>query len=71
MCFDSSFSRSAAVTSDGKLFTWGFNEVGQLGLGHRFNVHTPQRLAAFADDERVVEVACGQQVRLLRARLCV
>lgn len=56
------YSFSAAVTENGELYTWGFNEVGQLGLGHRFNIHTPSRVTAFGNDETVVQIACGQQV---------
>jgi len=32
------FAHSAIVTNDGELWVWGFNEEGQLGLGHELNV---------------------------------
>ena len=32
---------SAAITSDGKLYTWGDNKYGQLGIEHAPNMSTP------------------------------
>ena len=32
---------SAALTDDGKLYTWGYNGNGQLGLGHWSYKNTP------------------------------
>lgn len=31
------YSFSLAVTSTGEVYSWGFNEKCQLGLGHRYN----------------------------------
>jgi alpha-tubulin suppressor-like RCC1 family protein len=31
----------------GDVYTWGFNEKGQLGLGHRFNQDQPQVCATY------------------------
>lgn len=31
------YSFSLAVTSSGQVYSWGFNEKCQLGLGHRYN----------------------------------
>jgi alpha-tubulin suppressor-like RCC1 family protein len=59
-CVAAGYAFSVAVTEDGACYTWGFNEVGQLGHGHRFNSHHPVRVAGLAH-ERVVAVACGQQ----------
>ena len=39
---------------------WGINDKGQLGLGHRWIVDTPQRLTDL-DNCDIVHVACGQQ----------
>lgn len=33
--------RSSAITSQGRVFTWGNNEFGQLGDGTRINRHVP------------------------------
>jgi alpha-tubulin suppressor-like RCC1 family protein len=59
-CVAAGYAFSVAVTDDGACYTWGFNEVGQLGHGHRFNSHHPVRVAGLAD-EHVIAVACGQQ----------
>jgi alpha-tubulin suppressor-like RCC1 family protein len=44
MKFDSiaaGYDFSMALTADGKLYSWGRNNYGQLGLGHRTNKTTP------------------------------
>jgi alpha-tubulin suppressor-like RCC1 family protein len=38
-------SYSVAIRSDGKLFSWGLNNKGQLGLGHTINKSTPAQVA--------------------------
>ena len=43
-----------------EVYGWGINDKGQLGLGHRWIVDTPQRLADL-DGCDIVHVACGQQ----------
>jgi alpha-tubulin suppressor-like RCC1 family protein len=35
---------SAALDRDGNAYVWGRNDQGQLGLGHRRDVLTPQKL---------------------------
>ncbi|KAG8589785.1 hypothetical protein GDO81_006522 [Engystomops pustulosus] len=35
---------SAALTADGKLYMWGENSEGQLGLGNEKNICTPQQI---------------------------
>lgn len=34
------YSFSLAVTANGEVYSWGFNEKCQLGLGHRYNQST-------------------------------
>ena len=55
------FGHTAAVTCDGALYCWGFNEEGQLGLGTEGqNVDVPTRVDSFPQDRpAVVKVACG------------
>jgi hypothetical protein len=43
-----------------EVYGWGINDKGQLGLGHRWIVDTPQRLTDL-DRCGIVHVACGQQ----------
>jgi len=42
------------------VFAWGFNEKGQLGLGHRFNQEQPQLVTAL-QGAHIVKLACGEQ----------
>jgi len=35
---------TAVVTADGGLYTWGYNIMGQLGVGDRVSRNTPQRI---------------------------
>uniref|UniRef100_A0A0E0MG75 RCC1-like domain-containing protein n=1 Tax=Oryza punctata TaxID=4537 RepID=A0A0E0MG75_ORYPU len=53
---------SSAVTADGKLFVWGRNSSGQLGLGKRVGkvVSTPRKVDCLAD-ARVKMVALGSE----------
>uniref|UniRef100_A0A0E0R9I9 RCC1-like domain-containing protein n=1 Tax=Oryza rufipogon TaxID=4529 RepID=A0A0E0R9I9_ORYRU len=53
---------SCAVTADGKLFAWGRNSSGQLGLGKRAGkvVSTPRKVDCLAD-ARVKMVALGSE----------
>lgn len=52
---------SAATTMTGKLFVWGDNRYGQLGLGLGGDAerHVPTPVAAL-EGKRVVSVACGR-----------
>lgn len=49
---------TAAVASDGSLFTWGSNEFGQLGDGSEDDHAEPKRVDAL-EKEFVKSVACG------------
>lgn len=63
---------SCAVTADGELWSWGWGEFGQLGLGissarfplgegaHKSKVPFPRPVSKAAfDDQRIKQVACG------------
>lgn len=58
--FAAGYAFTLVVTKDGAVYSFGVNEAGQLGHGHRFNTHAPTRIEMLRD-ERVVQVACGQQ----------
>ena len=45
------FGHTAAVSDQGHLFSWGFNEEGQLGLGHEESVDTPTLVDTFPDQD--------------------
>lgn len=46
---------SAAITSDGRLLTWGFGGCGQLGHGTVISLRLPRQVPC----EPVAQVACG------------
>jgi hypothetical protein len=58
--FAAGYAFTVVVTDDGKVYSFGVNEAGQLGHGHRFNTHEPTLIEALRE-KHVVAVACGQQ----------
>jgi alpha-tubulin suppressor-like RCC1 family protein len=48
----------AAVSSSGKLFTWGYGSNGRLGHGDEADVPIPTEVGALSD-EKIVHVSCG------------
>ena len=50
---------TAVVTQTGRLFTFGSNEFGQLGLGHNESILKPSCVKALKPD-KVKTVACGK-----------
>jgi alpha-tubulin suppressor-like RCC1 family protein len=49
---------TAAVASDGSLYTWGANDFGQLGDGTEESAKEPQKVKAL-ETEFVKSVSCG------------
>lgn len=49
---------TAALASDGKVYTWGLGNDGRLGHGSRESCSEPRHLE-FLDDHGVKQVACG------------
>ncbi|CAL1381160.1 unnamed protein product [Linum trigynum] len=47
-----------AVTSDGKLYGWGWNKFGQVGVGDNADHCSPVQLK-FPRNQKVVQIACG------------
>jgi alpha-tubulin suppressor-like RCC1 family protein len=47
------------VTKRGRIFGWGRNEDGQLGLGHEQDVETPTPIKEFPDGQIPAQVCCG------------
>jgi alpha-tubulin suppressor-like RCC1 family protein len=49
-----------ALASDGRLFSWGQNENGQLGLGDNRQRQSPREIYTFPSTSKVVkDVTCG------------
>ncbi|XP_072316743.1 RCC1 and BTB domain-containing protein 2 isoform X1 [Eucyclogobius newberryi] len=51
---------SIALTADGEVFAWGYNNSGQVGSGSTANQPTPRRVSSCLQSKVVVNVACGQ-----------
>ncbi|MFA4986437.1 MAG: hypothetical protein WC712_07635 [Candidatus Brocadiia bacterium] len=49
---------SIALCSDGKVYIWGYNQYGTLGLGNSSNKNTPQLVTALSS-KTVIAVAAG------------
>lgn len=47
-----------AVTSDGKLYGWGWNKFGQVGVGDNIDRCSPVQVL-FPNDQKVVQICCG------------
>eukprot|EP00933_Yihiella_yeosuensis_P064248 TRINITY_DN6760_c1_g5_i1.p1 TRINITY_DN6760_c1_g5~~TRINITY_DN6760_c1_g5_i1.p1 ORF type:complete len:555 (+),score=116.16 TRINITY_DN6760_c1_g5_i1:69-1733(+) len=52
-----------ALTKEGKLFTWGYNDFGQLGWGlhgeGRVGQQRPSQVKGLVENEEIIDFACG------------
>ncbi|XP_052796353.1 E3 ubiquitin-protein ligase HERC2-like isoform X2 [Mya arenaria] len=53
-------SHSAAITSNGELYTWGLGEYGRLGHGDNVSQIKPKQVKELSG-QRVIQVACGSR----------
>uniref|UniRef100_A0AAZ3RB91 BTB domain-containing protein n=1 Tax=Oncorhynchus tshawytscha TaxID=74940 RepID=A0AAZ3RB91_ONCTS len=51
---------SLALTHDGEVFAWGYNNCGQVGSGATANQPTPRRVTNCLQGKVVMGIACGQ-----------
>ncbi|XP_022530431.2 RCC1 and BTB domain-containing protein 1 isoform X1 [Astyanax mexicanus] len=51
---------SLALTHDGEVFAWGYNNCGQVGSGSTANQPTPRKVSNCLQNKAVVSIACGQ-----------
>jgi alpha-tubulin suppressor-like RCC1 family protein len=62
VCVDAGELHSAAVTSDGDVYTWGDGFCGQLGHGDKRPVVTPTQVTKGGlEDECVSTISCGSR----------
>ncbi|XP_042494545.1 ultraviolet-B receptor UVR8-like isoform X6 [Macadamia integrifolia] len=47
-----------AVTSDGRLYGWGWNKFGQVGVGDNVDRCSPVQVK-FPQEQKVVQISCG------------
>lgn len=52
------YGHSLALTSDGKLYSWGLNDEGQLGQGNTTNLTTPTQVGTDTD---WIDIGCGER----------
>ena len=50
-----------AVTEDGRVYAWGANDKGQLGLGDTRDRTRPELIAGSLAKHEVTQVSCGQE----------
>ena len=55
ICIAAGSEHSAAVTADGSVYTWGWGEHGQLGVGDELNLWQPTHVSL----PPCAEVICG------------
>uniref|UniRef100_A0A672ZGY1 Regulator of chromosome condensation (RCC1) and BTB (POZ) domain containing protein 1 n=1 Tax=Sphaeramia orbicularis TaxID=375764 RepID=A0A672ZGY1_9TELE len=51
---------SMALTQDGEVFAWGYNNCGQIGSGSTANQPYPKKVGSFLLGKTTVGIACGQ-----------
>ncbi|KAM4602289.1 RCC1 and BTB domain-containing protein 1 isoform 3-T4 [Polymixia lowei] len=51
---------SMALTQDGEVFAWGYNNCGQVGSGSTANQPSPRRVSSCLQGKTVVGITCGQ-----------
>ncbi|NP_001084549.2 regulator of chromosome condensation (RCC1) and BTB (POZ) domain containing protein 1 S homeolog [Xenopus laevis] len=51
---------SMALTSDGEVFSWGYNNSGQVGSGTTANQSVPRKVSSSLQSKVVVSIAAGQ-----------
>ncbi len=56
---------SAAIDNSGRLYTWGNNDKGQLGLGDYNSRSTPTKVRL---DDEAVNVWCGNKVTIVQTK---
>jgi len=47
------------VSQQGKVYAWGLNNHGQLGVGHKNNIHLPEQVLAL-DGQTILMLAGGE-----------
>ncbi len=60
------YAHTMLLTTEGQLYACGYNDRGQLGLGHRINTSKFKNVA-FMEGKTVLQVVCGQQHTVARA----
>ena len=54
------YGHTVALLANGKVYAWGYNNYGQLGLGNLTNFDTPQEITALGTDNVDIVTVGGQ-----------
>ena len=54
------YSFSIAITNNGEVYSWGYNEKGQCGVGHRFNIEFPKKIE-YLNNVFIKQGSCGYE----------
>ncbi|GBG29572.1 E3 ubiquitin-protein ligase HERC2 [Hondaea fermentalgiana] len=66
LCCSNGSEHILAITSSGHLYGWGFNQYGQLGLGHKYEkIYAPCRVEGALRDKRVTLAATSYSHSLI------
>ena len=60
MVVNAGYAHCAAVTTTRKLYMWGANSEGQLGIGDKVDRRVPTLIDSFGWRSSIVNVSCGQ-----------
>jgi alpha-tubulin suppressor-like RCC1 family protein len=60
------YHHSLALSSNGKVYSWGYNEYGQLGIGQYSNQEIPQHVIQL-NNISIVKIVCGRYHSLFLA----
>eukprot|EP01042_Synura_sphagnicola_P001251 gene1251-1415_t len=60
------YAHCMLLTSNGRLYSCGYNDRGQLGLNHRISTAEFKPVTVGHDQHFVVQVVCGQQHTMCR-----
>ena len=63
---DCGVDHAAAVTEDGKLYTWGANVNGQLGYGASFSkskIQFTPKVVSSLEDSQIINVSCSKGLK--------
>ena len=52
------YDHSLCLTECGKVFSWGWNADGQLGIGHTMSRHVPSLAKGDIADENITDISC-------------
>lgn len=53
------FHHNIALTESGRIYGWGLNNYGQLGVNNRANQYSAKRAFSMPNLSNIVQIECG------------